>query len=45
MRWYEAIDDFDDVAGVPALAPLMEGLRLMLVEGFNLAYLSHMANR
>ena len=44
-RWYEAIDDFHEVAGRPSLAGLMEGLRLMLGEGPQLAYLSYMANR
>ena len=44
-RWYEAIDDFDEVARDPQAAPTMEGLRLLLGEGANLAYLSYMANR
>ena len=44
-RWYEAIDDFHEVASQPRLAGLMEGLRLMLGEGPQLAYLSYMANR
>lgn len=44
-RWYEAIDDFHDVASDPALGGLMEGLRLMLGEGPELAYLAYMANR
>ena len=44
-RWYEAIDDFHEVASQPRLAGLMEGLRLMLGEGPHLAYLSYMANR
>ena len=44
-RWYEAIDDFHEVAGQPRLAGLMEGLRLMLGEVPQLAYLSYMANR
>ena len=44
-RWSEAIDDFHEVASQPSLARTMEGLRLMLGEGSNLAYLSYMANR
>ena len=44
-RWYEAIDDFHEVAGQPRLSGVMEGLRLMLGEDSNLAYLSYMANR
>lgn len=44
-RWSEAVDDFHDVASQPTLARTMEGLRLMLGEGANLAYLSYMANR
>ena len=44
-RWYEAIDDFHEVSSKPRLAGLMEGLRLMLGEGPQLAYLSYMANR
>ena len=44
-RWHEAIEDFHEVASVPRLAGLMEGLRLMLEEGAELAYLSYMANR
>ena len=44
-RWHEAVDDFHDVAGQPKLSGLMEGLRLMLGEGSELAYLSYMANR
>lgn len=44
-RWYEAIDDFHEVASEPALAGTMEGLRSMLGEGAQLAYLSYMANR
>ena len=44
-RWREAVDDFHEVAGQPRLAGMMEGLRLMLGEGPNLAYLSYMANR
>ena len=44
-RWYEAVDDFEEVARQPAYRGLMEGLRLMLGEGANLAYLSYMANR
>lgn len=44
-RWYEAIDDFHAVAGDVSLAPTMEGLRRILGEGAELAYLSYMANR
>ena len=44
-QWYEAVGDFHEVAGKPAYAKLMEGLRLMLGEGSELAYLSYMANR
>ena len=45
-RWHEAIDDFDDVVGKPsALADTMEGMRRILGEGTQLAYLSYMANR
>ena len=44
-RWHEAIDDFHEVAGRPNLAGVMEGLRLILGEGPQLAYLSYMANR
>ena len=44
-RWYEAVDDFHEVAGDVALADTMEGLRRILGEGSSLAYLSYMANR
>ena len=45
-RWYEAIDDFHDLVSQPGeLARTFEGLRLMLGEGPELAYLSYMANR
>ena len=44
-RWHEAIEDFDQVAGRPRYKGIMEGLRLMLGEGPQLAYLSYMANR
>lgn len=44
-RWYEAIDDFHAVASDVTLAPTMEGLRRILSEGAELAYLSYMANR
>ena len=44
-RWYEAVDDFHAVAGRTDMAGVMEGLRLMLGEGPELAYLSYMANR
>ena len=44
-QWYEAIGDFHEMAGHPAYAKLMEGLRMVLGEGPELAYLSYMANR
>ncbi len=44
-QWYEAIDDFHDVASDVTLGNTMEGLRRILGEGPNLAYLSYMANR
>ena len=44
-RWHEAIEDFDQVAGQPQYKGVMEGLRMMLGEGPQLAYLSYMANR
>lgn len=44
-RWYEAIEDFHAVAGDVSLGPTMEGLRRILGEGGELAYLSYMANR
>ena len=44
-QWHEAIDDFHEVAGDVSLAPTMEGLRRILGEGAELAYLSYMANR
>ena len=44
-RWHEAIDDFDQVASQPRYKGIMEGLRLMLGEGSQVAYLSYMANR
>jgi len=44
-QWDEASDDFYAVAGGVELAPVMEGLRRILGEGANLAYLSYMANR
>ena len=44
-RWYEAIDDFHAVAGDVSMAPTMEGLRRILGEGAELAYLSYMAYR
>lgn len=44
-RWHEAIDDFDEVASDPSLAPTMEGLRRIHGEGSEMAYLSYMANR
>ncbi len=44
-RWHEAIDDFHAVASQPRLRGLAEGLRLLLGEGPDLAYLSYMAHR
>lgn len=44
-QWFEAVEDFHAVAGDVVLAPTMEGLRRILGEGPNLAYLSYMANR
>ena len=44
-QWHEAVDDFHEVAGDVLLAPTMEGLRKILGDGPNLAYLSYMANR
>ena len=45
-RWHEAVDDFHAVASQPGpLADTLEGLRRILGEGPNLAYLSYMANR
>ena len=44
-RWYEAIDDFHAVAGDVSMVPTMEGLRRILGEGAELAYLSYMAYR
>lgn len=44
-RWHEAVDDFHEVAGIVEMAGTMEGLRQILGEGPNLAYLSYMANR
>ena len=44
-QWYEAVEDFHDVAGQPSYRGLMEGLRSILGEGSELAYLSYMVNR
>ena len=44
-RWHEAVDDFHEVAGIVEMAGTMEGLRQILGEGPNMAYLSYMANR
>lgn len=44
-KWHEAEDDFHAVAGDVRLGATMEGLRQILGEGPNLAYLSYMANR
>ena len=44
-RWYEAVEDFHAVAADVELGRVMEGLRQILGEGPNLAYLSYMTNR
>ena len=44
-RWHEAVDDFHELASDVDIADTMEGLRRILGEGPNLAYLSYMANR
>ena len=44
-RWHEAVDDFHEVASDVAMGDTMEGLKRILGEGANLAYLSYMANR
>ena len=45
-HWSEAVGDFHAVASSPGqLADTMEGLRKVLGEGPNLAYLAYMANR
>ena len=44
-RWHEAVDDFHEVATQPRFSGILEGLRMMLGEGPQLAYLSYMANR
>ena len=44
-QWYEAVDDFHEVAKKPVYGALMDGLQLMLGRGPQLAYLSYMANR
>ena len=44
-HWHEACDDFHEVAAEVRLSDTMEGLRRILGEGANLAYLSYMANR
>ena len=44
-RWHEAVDDFHEVAADTDLSDTMEGLRKILGEGPQLAYLSYMANR
>ena len=43
--WHEAVDDFHEVAARVDIAPAMEGLRRILGEGSELAYLAYMANR
>ena len=44
-RWHEAVEDFHAVAGDVDLGRTLEGLRQILGEGPNLAYLSYMTNR
>ena len=44
-QWHEAIDDYDDIAADPSYGPIMEGLRRVLGDGPEMAYLSYMANR
>ena len=44
-RWHEAIDDFHDVAGDVGLSDMVEGLRQILGETPEMAYLSYMTNR
>ena len=44
-QWYEAVDDFHELAADVSMASTMEGLRMILGEGSSLAYLSYMANR
>ena len=44
-QWHRAVDDFHEVAIQPRFASMMEGLRMMLGEDSQLAYLSYMANR
>ena len=44
-QWHEAVDDFHEVASVVEIAPTMEGLRGILKDSPQMAYLSYMANR
>ena len=44
-RWSEAVDDFHEVAASPSYSGMIEGLRQIVGEGAELAYLSYMANR
>ena len=44
-RWHEAVNDFHEVASDVGFAGTIEGLRQILGEGTQLAYLSYMANR
>ena len=44
-RWHEAIDEFHAAVGDDSLGATMAGLRGILGEGGELAYLSYMANR
>ena len=44
-RWPEAVEEFREVAAITGMAGTMEGLRQIIGEGPNMAYLSYMANR
>ena len=44
-RWHEAVEDFENLAKNVCFSSTMEGLRKILGEGPNLAYLSYMGNR
>ena len=44
-RWSEAVDDFHEVAASPSYSGMIEGLRQIVGEGPELAYLSYMTNR
>ena len=42
-RWHEAVDDYHEVACRLDITPAMEGLRRILGDGPELAYLAYMA--